>query len=54
MSDILAQISTAVIEGKLEGMEQLTQQALDGGLDAQQITCLSRRCSAPPGRCNPR
>jgi 5-methyltetrahydrofolate--homocysteine methyltransferase len=37
MSDILAQISTAVIEGKLEGMEQLTQQALDGGLDAQQI-----------------
>ena len=37
MSDILAKISTAVIEGKLEGMEELTQQALDGGLDAQEI-----------------
>jgi len=37
MSDVLAQISTAVIEGHLEGMEDLTNQALGEGLEAQQI-----------------
>jgi len=37
MSDVLAQISTAVIEGQLEGMEDLTNKALGDGLEAQQI-----------------
>jgi len=37
MSEILSRISTAVIEGNFKDMTQLTQEAIDGGLEAQQI-----------------
>ena len=37
MSDVLSSISTAVIEGRMEDCAKLTQQALDGGLDAREI-----------------
>ena len=37
MSDILSQLSTAVIEGDVGAMGGLTQQALDEGLEAQQV-----------------
>ena len=37
MSEILSQISTAVIEGNLDDMVDLTEDALDEGLDAQEI-----------------
>jgi len=35
--DILEQISASVIEGKLEGMQELTRAAVDQGLDPQAI-----------------
>jgi len=37
MSEILSQISTAVIEGNLDDVVDLTEDALDEGLDAQEI-----------------
>jgi 5-methyltetrahydrofolate--homocysteine methyltransferase len=37
MSDILEQISTAVIEGNLDDIEDLTNDALDEGLNAEEI-----------------
>jgi 5-methyltetrahydrofolate--homocysteine methyltransferase len=37
MSEILSELSTAVIEGNLDDIEELTQDALDDGLDAKQI-----------------
>ena len=37
MSEILSQISTAVIEGNLDEIVDLTKDALDDGLDAQEI-----------------
>ena len=37
MSDILSEISTAVIKGKLDDVVDLTEDALDEGLDAQEI-----------------
>jgi 5-methyltetrahydrofolate--homocysteine methyltransferase len=37
MSEILSKLSTAVIEGNFKDITQLTQEAIDGGLDAQQI-----------------
>lgn len=37
MSDILSQISTAVIEGRHENMATMTRQALDNGHDAQTV-----------------
>jgi 5-methyltetrahydrofolate--homocysteine methyltransferase len=37
MSEILSQISTAVIEGNLDDIVDLTEDALDEGLDAQEI-----------------
>jgi 5-methyltetrahydrofolate--homocysteine methyltransferase len=37
MSDILAQISTAVIEGRMKDMPDLTQRALADGLTAKEI-----------------
>jgi len=37
MSEILSELSTAVIEGNLDDIEDLTQDALDEGLDAKQI-----------------
>jgi len=37
MSEILSELSTAVIEGNLDDIEDLTQDALDDGLDAKQI-----------------
>jgi 5-methyltetrahydrofolate--homocysteine methyltransferase len=37
MSEILSKLSTAVIEGNFKDMTKLTQEAIDGGLDAQQI-----------------
>jgi 5-methyltetrahydrofolate--homocysteine methyltransferase len=37
MSEILSTISTAVIEGNLDDMVDLTEDALDEGLDAQEI-----------------
>jgi 5-methyltetrahydrofolate--homocysteine methyltransferase len=37
MSEILSQISTAVIEGNLDDMVDLTEDALDEGLDAQEV-----------------
>lgn len=37
MSDTLTKISTAVIEGNMDVMDGLTQQALDEGLNAKQI-----------------
>jgi len=37
MSEILSEISTAVIEGNLDDMVDLTEDALDEGLDAQEI-----------------
>ncbi len=37
MSEILSQISTAVIKGNLDDMVDLTEDALDEGLDAQEI-----------------
>jgi 5-methyltetrahydrofolate--homocysteine methyltransferase len=37
MSDVLSQISSAVMEGKKDDIGQLTQQGLDGGLNAKQI-----------------
>jgi len=37
MSDILEQISTAVIEGNLDDIEDLTNNALDEGLNAEEI-----------------
>lgn len=37
MSEILSAISTAVIEGALDDIVELTQDALDDGLDAQEI-----------------
>jgi 5-methyltetrahydrofolate--homocysteine methyltransferase len=37
MSEILTQISTAVIEGNLDDIAELTKDALDEGLDAQDI-----------------
>ncbi len=37
MSDVLAQISDAVIEGNVEDMVDLTEEALDDGLTAQEI-----------------
>jgi 5-methyltetrahydrofolate--homocysteine methyltransferase len=37
MSEILQEISTAVIEGSIEDMADLTEDALDDGLSAQQI-----------------
>jgi 5-methyltetrahydrofolate--homocysteine methyltransferase len=37
MSEILSQLSMAVIEGNLNDIQKLTQKALDDGLDARQI-----------------
>ena len=37
MSEVLTTISTAVIEGKKDDMAKLTQDAVDGGLSAQDI-----------------
>ena len=37
MSDVLSQISSAIMEGKKDDIGQLTQQALDEGLNAKQI-----------------
>ena len=37
MSEILEQISTAVIEGNLDDIEDLTDDALDEGLNAEEI-----------------
>jgi len=37
MSEILSELSTAVIEGNLDDIKDLTQDALDDGLDAKQI-----------------
>ena len=37
MSEILSELSTAVIEGNLDDIEGLTQDALEDGLDAKQI-----------------
>jgi 5-methyltetrahydrofolate--homocysteine methyltransferase len=37
MSEILSTISTAIIEGNLDDMVELTEDALDEGLDAQEI-----------------
>ena len=37
MSDILSKLSTAVIEGNLDDIAAMTQDALDGGLNAKQI-----------------
>lgn len=37
MSEVLSQLATAVIEGDIETMPDLTQQALDGGLGAKEI-----------------
>lgn len=37
MSEILSKLSTAVIAGNFKDMTQLTQEAIDRGLDAQQI-----------------
>jgi 5-methyltetrahydrofolate--homocysteine methyltransferase len=37
MSEILSELSTAVIEGNLDDIADLTQDALDDGLDAKQI-----------------
>ena len=37
MSEILSEISTAVIEGNLDDVVDLTEDALDEGLDAQEI-----------------
>ena len=37
MSEILSTISTTVIQGKKDDITQLTRQALDEGLDAQDI-----------------
>jgi 5-methyltetrahydrofolate--homocysteine methyltransferase len=37
MSEILSDLSTAVIEGNLDDIADLTQDALDDGLDAKQI-----------------
>ncbi|MDD3826151.1 MAG: cobalamin-binding protein [Anaerolineaceae bacterium] len=37
MSELLEQISTAVIEGNLDDIEDLTEDALDEGLNAEQV-----------------
>jgi 5-methyltetrahydrofolate--homocysteine methyltransferase len=37
MSETLSKLSTAVIEGNFKDITQLTQEAINGGLDAQQI-----------------
>jgi len=37
MSEVLSQISAAVIRGKMDGMGELTQRALDEGIDAQVV-----------------
>lgn len=37
MSEILSEISTAVIEGNVDDIEELTEDALDEGLEAKQI-----------------
>jgi 5-methyltetrahydrofolate--homocysteine methyltransferase len=37
MSEILSELSTAIIEGKLDGIVDLTRDALDEGLGAKQI-----------------
>jgi 5-methyltetrahydrofolate--homocysteine methyltransferase len=37
MSDIFSELSTAVIEGNIDAMEDLTQDALDEGLEAKEI-----------------
>lgn len=37
MSEILSELSTAIIEGKLDDIVDLTKDALDEGLDAKQI-----------------
>ena len=37
MSDILAKISTAVIEGKIGEIKDLTEQALSEGLSAKEV-----------------
>ena len=37
MSDVLSQISSAIMEGKKDDIGQLTQQGLDEGLNAKQI-----------------
>jgi len=37
MSEILSKISQAVIEGNLDEIEELTEDALDAGLDAQEV-----------------
>jgi 5-methyltetrahydrofolate--homocysteine methyltransferase len=37
MSEILSELSTAVIEGNMDDIEELTRDALDDGLDAKQI-----------------
>jgi 5-methyltetrahydrofolate--homocysteine methyltransferase len=37
MSEILSEISTAIIEGNLDDMVDLTEDALDEGLDAQEV-----------------
>ena len=37
MSDVLSELSTAVIEGNLGVMEDLTEDALDEGLEAKEI-----------------
>ncbi len=37
MSDVLEQLAAAVIEGKVDAMEGLTEDALDEGLDAETI-----------------
>ena len=37
MSEILSELSTTIIEGNLDDIVDLTQDALDDGLDAKQI-----------------
>lgn len=37
MSETLSKLTTAVIEGNFKDITKLTQEAIDGGLDAQQI-----------------
>jgi 5-methyltetrahydrofolate--homocysteine methyltransferase len=37
MSEILSALSTAIIQGEKDNIDQLTAQALDGGLSAQEI-----------------
>ena len=37
MSEVLTSISTAVIEGKKDDIAKMTQDAVDGGLSAQDI-----------------